>query len=112
MIHTCNTITNNPVAFEPTDFQYRMLVTFNSLANWGVPIFFMITGALLLRKEKNLSYRDCICKYAKRAFLALIVFGVAFAWIEIFTELRTITVQGFIDGFVRVIGGNSWGHLW
>lgn len=112
MIHTCNTITNNLETFNPTSLQYKTLVTFNSLFNWSVPMFFMLTGVLLLRRDKVIDYKDCICKYAKRIMLSLFIFGVPFAWLEIFTETRVISPYYIFDGVARVISGNSWGHLW
>ena len=93
MIHTCNTITNNLETFNPTSLQYKTLVTFNSLFNWSVPMFFMLTGVLLLRRDKVIDYKDCICKYAKRIMLSLFIFGVPFAWLEIFTETRVIYIR-------------------
>lgn len=112
MIHTCNTITNNLETFYPTFLQYKTLVAFISLSNWSVPMFFVLTGVLLLRRDKEIGYKECICKYAKRILLALFVFGVPFAWLEIFAETRTISLGCVLDGVVRVISGNSWGHLW
>ena len=112
MIHTCNTITNNLDFFNPTSLQYRTLVTFNSLSNWSVPMFFMLTGALLLKRDKEITFKDCIRKYAIRILLSLIIFGVPFAWLEIFVETRKVSLDLFIDGFARVLSGNSWGHLW
>ena len=112
MIHTCNTITNNLETFNPTSYQYKIIVTINSLSNWSVPMFFMITGALLLRKDRKICYRDCVCKYTKRILLSLFIFGVPFAWLEIFAETRTVSLNCVLDGVVRVISGDSWGHLW
>ena len=112
MIHTCNTITNNLETFNPTSYQYKILVTINSLSNWSVPMFFMITGVLLLRRDKVIEYKDCICKYAKRILLSLFIFGVPFAWLEIFAETKVVSLDYVLDGVARVISGNSWGHLW
>lgn len=75
-------------------------------------MFFVLTGVLLLRRDMEIGYKECICKYVRRILLALFVFGVPFAWLEIFAETRTISLGGVLDGVIRVISGNSWGHLW
>lgn len=85
----------------------KTFVTFNSLSNWSVPMFFMLTGVLLLRRDKVIEYKDCICKYAKRILLPLFIFGVPIAWLEIFTETRAVSLDCILDGIIRVISGNS-----
>ncbi len=59
--------------------------------NWAVPIFLMITGILLLDKEKKITYHDCIKKYSKRILLALIVFGIPFSMLEIIMTTKRIS---------------------
>lgn len=39
----------------------------------------MATGALLLGSSKKIPVHDAVFKYAKRIFLALLVFGIPFA---------------------------------
>ncbi len=91
MIHTCNTITNNLDAYPNImQIQLKTLLAINCLANWGVPMFFMITGCLLLKKESEITYYKCIRKYVKRAIFALIVFGIPFSCLEILAETKAI----------------------
>ena len=51
-----------------------------SLSNvmmWAVPCFVMVSGALLLSKERKLTYRKLFRKYVLRMFLVLIIFSFA-----------------------------------
>lgn len=113
MIHTCNTITNNLESYPSIKkYELKTLMTVNGLVNWGVPMFFMITGCLLLKDEVIITYDKCIRRYVKRILLALIVFGITFSCMEIFTETRMLNLSIFIEGVLRTLGGNSWGHLW
>lgn len=80
--------------------------------NWAVPVFFMITGELLLDEKRTITYSVCIKKYAKRIILALIVFGIPFSMMEVFMTTRTLNFDLWWKGVVNVIEGKSWGHLW
>jgi surface polysaccharide O-acyltransferase-like enzyme len=80
--------------------------------SWAVPVFLMITGVLLLKNEKTITYTVCIKKYCKRIVLALFVFGVPFSMLEIFMDSRKISVSMIADAVVNVITGKSWTHLW
>jgi len=86
--------------------------TNNILMNWAVPVFLMITGALLLDPNRQITYSDCIRKYAKRILLALFVFGIPFSMLEILLNTKSITVRSLFEAIINVINGNSWSHLW
>lgn len=84
-----------------------------SMMHWSVPIFFMITGALLLKKERNITTKICMRCYVKRILLALFIFGVPFSWMEIFIDTQKISFQNiFLGFFLSILIGKSWGHLW
>mgnify|MGYP005768132739 CR=1 FL=1 len=113
MVHTCNTITNNINSFaDITKWQLKSLILVNGFVNWCVPVFFMITGCLLLRKDSVVTYEKNIGRYVRRVLLALLIFGTVFSWMEIITETKTISLHMFPEGLLRTIEGNSWGHLW
>lgn len=111
-IHTCNTLANNAGAFSLCSKQHIFLNTAFTMVHWAVPLFFMITGSLLLNKSKSISTQICLSKYVKRIVLALFIFGVPFSWLEIIATSKTISISTFVSGFVNVVTGNSWGHLW
>lgn len=111
-LHTCNTLANNAEAFHLTVSQQLFFNCGYSLMNWSVPLFFMMTGALLLGKDHKITIRICICKYVKRMILALVIFGVPFSWIEIFSIKRVFSLASIILGFQNIFTGDSWGHLW
>lgn len=111
-LHTCNTIANNIESYNISEREYFVLTTGNVLMNWAVPIFFMITGSLLLRKNNDLTYKKVIFKYLKRIVLALFIFGVPFSIMEIYMDTRTLDISMILSAIVNVITGNSWSHLW
>ena len=95
-----------------TKNQIVFFTTNNLLMNWAVPVFLMITGALLLDPNRQITYSDCIKKYTKRILLALFVFGIPFSMLEILLNTKSIAVKSFLEATVNVINGSSWSHLW
>lgn len=71
----------------------------------GVPIFFMITGALLIKKEETL--KKTLMRIPK-ILIDLILFSVIYFWID-------STINGsnfsFIEVMSKIIRENYW-HLW
>ena len=63
----------------------RFLVNGNvHVMHFAVPLFVMITGALLLQPERKIDYGKVLTKYAWRMVVILALVGTAFAWMEIF----------------------------
>ncbi len=110
--HAWSTLPENPHIFALTGAETTFLEIAYSLTKWCVPAFFMVTGALLLRKDKEISEKDCIWKYAKRMLLALVIFGIPYALLMIFFETRKISLGMLPESIIRVINGDSFGHLW
>lgn len=111
-LHTCNTISNNAENYDLTWMQTFVLTTGNYLMNWAVPIFLMITGALLLNEKKIITYKDCITKYCKRMVLALFIFGIPFSMLEIIMNTKQVSFSLLPQSVLNVLTGNSWSHLW
>ena len=102
----------NPDLFNLTASETTFLEIAYNLTKWCVPSFFMVTGALLLRKDKEITIRDCIWKYTKRMLLALVIFGIPYALLMIYFDTKTISLSMIPESILRVINGNSFGHLW
>ena len=81
---------------------------FNSLSAWGVPVFIMISGALLLPKEKKIEIKDIWFKYIPRMVLILFFWGVFYS----LYEQGSLTLSSLIVAFKYVIAGNAYSHLW
>ncbi len=79
---------------------------------WAVPCFIMVTGALLLVPEKEISYRTLFQKYVARMVKAIALFGVLFAVLEMIFNPPQRTWDHFLGGVWEVFTGGSWSHLW
>jgi surface polysaccharide O-acyltransferase-like enzyme len=73
----------------------------------------MITGVLFLDPKKEITIDRMIKKYLFRIILALFVFGVPFAFLEIFfNENYQFNINQIILSILNLIQGKSWGYLW
>ena len=83
------------------------------LTDWSVPMFLMISGALLLAPEKRTDYKTLVEKYVKRIFLALLIFALPMALSESFLQHRD---EGMLlalgEGCLNWLCGHSWAHTW
>lgn len=88
---------------------YSLLYTSGNL---GVPLFLMISGTLLLNPNKEISLEKIYKKMIPRILIPLVFFGYCFALLEMYFNMRTISVKMFGDAVLRVLNKESWGHLW
>lgn len=108
-MHTNTTILFNPQLFSLTNNQALFLRFGHEFFLWTVPVFFMITGYLLLGSERELNYSIVLRKYILRIFIALTVFSLPFAVLKIYGETHSISVGAIFKAYV---GNESLGHLW
>lgn len=95
-----------------TPNQRAVYYTVKALTTTGVPVFLMISGALLLNPGKEISVRKMLTHYLRRILLALLLFGTVFAIMEL-----TVTEGRFYPallwkGFLNTLSGKSWAHMW
>ena len=82
------------------------------LCMWAVPVFFMITGALLLNPKKKITYKQCVKKYCGRMLICLFLFGGVFALMKIVMEAGTFRPVMIAQAIGYVFTGESFDHLW
>ena len=79
---------------------------------WAVPCFLMVTGALLLPPEKEISVKTVWRKYIARVVRAIAVFGLAFVLLEMAFTPEKRTGAYFLRGLYRIFTGDIWSHMW
>lgn len=109
-LHTCSTLTDNNDLFSLTDTQYFFLGTGYHIMCWTVPIFFMMTGALLLNKK--ITYQQCFDKYVRRIINALFLFGIPFAALKIIMQSKSISINTVLYSLRAILENDSFSHLW
>ena len=111
LTHTCDATAELHRALLPTG----QMVFYRAVARlfwWHVPVFFMITGALFLSRERTLRAADCVMKYARRIVLALVVYGIPFALLELMFDQKTLTRAMVGQAVLNTLNGQNWAHLW
>ena len=83
-----------------------------NLLLWCVPCFVMITGALLLDKNKELSIKKVLKKYVLRILEALLFCCVIFIIYDTVVHKEPIGLYMIIEMISDFFLGNSWSHLW
>ena len=111
-LHTCGTLVENSDVFQTTDWQLKFYNAGYQMMYWAVPVFFMITGALLLDSEKMITSYDCVWKYGRRILLALLVFGIPFAAIKYVVENGRVSIMLLPLSLKAVLENQSFDHLW
>ena len=109
-LHTAGTVTTAVPQLEGGMFTFFNLITIAFC--WAVPVFFMITGSLLLNPRKELTASKCVKKYALRMVLALFIFGIPFALLMLIFNQGAFSPVMLIDSVLAVFTGDTFAHLW
>lgn len=110
-LHTNGTIYGNQELFILTPDQIKWFTVNYHLMKWAVPVFLMITGALLLQRDRKITIHECVCKYSRRQLLAILLFGTFYAAI-IEVSSNGITPLIVAKSIWGSITGNTSSHLW
>ena len=97
---------------EMTPDQRAVYYTLKALMTAGVPLFLMISGALLLNPEKEISVKKIFTHYLRRILLALLLFGTIYAVIELAVTEGGFSPDMLLQGFLNTLSGRSWAHMW
>lgn len=108
-IHTVTSPVSNSTASLDANLTVALQCIHN-LLNWSVPVFFMITGYCIFRKEEC-TYRYCM-KHVLKFALVLLTVGFAYAMLEEVAAKRTIDACVILTSMQNVISGKLWDHMW
>jgi len=91
-------------------FEWNVLNVYDSIVRWGVPIFVMISGALLLSKE--IGVKDLYFKKILRLIIAYCVWSSFYAVVTVGIRIRSNPDYEIsnISLIAEMIGGNY--HMW
>lgn len=111
LLHIISGITDT-IPDQMTTAQLGVYHSLKSFCTVGVPLFFMISGTLFLSPEKELTLKALFYKYLRKITLALVLFGTFFAVMELVIITGTFSITYIWHGFVNMLCGNSWAHMW
>ena len=82
------------------------------LMMWAVPCFVMVTGALLLDKNRNISYKKVFTRYIPRVLGALVICGFIFRLLDVWMNKEQFSGRVFGEALYKIYTGTGWAHLW
>lgn len=111
---------NHIASTAATDFTEAYMYTWEgmflassvNLLHFAVPIFFMISGALLLDPKKELPLKKLIKNYILKYAFILLTFGWGYAFVEEVFKYKNIRLSYFINSFLNMLQGKTWAHMW
>lgn len=108
IIHTVSSLT---ISFDGNSLDWWISHGYNSLVRWTVPMFFLISGALLLSSNKNLSLIEFYRTRVKKLFIPFFIWSLIYFYIfGIFDKYASpITITTFLRLFLN---GNIFNRLW
>lgn len=124
-LHVNGTVHANRNIIVQTETQTVFFTLCSNLMIWAVPVFFMITGFLLLNPNKNISLDLILKQYIKRILLALSLFSIPYGFMKYFGTYGFILpddhrVVNIIIWGINIcctvlwyfLTNNSFSHLW
>lgn len=84
-------------------------MTVRSCMMWAVPVFVMVSGALLLDPEREITIGKVFKKYVMRMLLALLLCSVLF---YLFDRYLVGSTTPPLEALLKVYTGGGWSHLW
>lgn len=82
------------------------------LITWCVPIFVLISGYLFLNPDREIPFGQMLTKYCRRIALALLLFGVPYAVLELAAGERRFRIGMLWESVLMVLQGKTWSHMW
>lgn len=109
-IHITMTQPNNYSIAELGTNNYTVLTCIYALIGWAVPVFFMISGNLLLHSSRITLEK--VRGYVIRMAAVLLLFGSVFALMEQVFNEHTIRPVMVVKAVLLTLERKSWSHLW
>lgn len=81
------------------------------LTRWAVPVFFMMSGALMLDPEREMGWRKTLSHVWRLGFV-LLTFGYAFCLIEIYLSAGVLNGRTALTALINLLHEKSWDHMW
>ena len=87
-------------------------MTVRSCMMWAVPVFVMVSGALLLDPAREIGFSKLFGRYIRRILLALVIFTGLFALFDAVTKGEAIGLATLKDWLFALFFDRSWAHMW
>jgi len=89
-----------------------ILIILVNCSMWAVPLFLMVTGSLLLQRNKKITFAKVFKTYVFRILLALTIFAFIYNIFDVITNKENFSISIIINTIWKIYSGNSWNTLW
>lgn len=83
---------------------------------WCIPVFFMLSGIIILDPEYNLTFKKLYTKSIPRLVCALLFWAIMYRVLSPLTsivlDLREVTTDDWKRIYTEILYGTPWHHLW
>ena len=83
----------------------------NSISRWSVPVFFMVSGALFLDPNKQLSIKKLYTKNILRIAICIVVWGFFYSILDQYLY-GTLSAKSVLITVYGILTGNTGYHMW
>ena len=83
----------------------------NCISHWAVPIFFMISGALFLSPQRELSLKKLYSKNIKRIVICIVVWGFFYSLLDQYIY-ASLSLKSVLIAVYGIFTDNTGYHLW
>ena len=81
------------------------------VARWAVPVFFMMSGALMLDPEREMGW-DKVLRHVWRLVFVLLTFGLGFCLAESVFYHGELSPAAVLEAANNLLAQQSWDHMW
>lgn len=81
------------------------------VARWAVPVFFMMSGALMLDPEREMGW-DKVLRHVWRLVFVLLTFGFGFCLAESAFYYGELSPEVALEAANNLLAQQSWDHMW
>ena len=98
--------------FQASLIQQTVSFAVRNAMMWAVPCFVMVTGALLLDPERQISFKKLFSKYILRAVLAIVIFTLIFFAFDLWLAGTWPQFSDIGKVLLQMLTNGSWSHMW
>lgn len=105
-----------PAAGYSMQISQLQLIASNTVVNlmmWSIPAFLMVSGALLLDPDRQLTYKKLWSKYILRIALIMLIFSLVYKLCDIcWSESLSFSAAEVLDFIPQLFEGSGWQQMW
>lgn len=96
--------------------EWYVVNMFLTIIKWCVPVFFMLSGIIVLDPKYDLSFKKLYTKTLPRLVVALIFWSVLYRTLSpvtsIILDIKEVTIDDWKKIYTEIIFSTPWHHLW